>query len=155
MAGESSADRHRHDPASGHGGGGHRPHGRRRRRGRPRLLPLLAVGAVVAAVGAMVGLGGGYSLVVLLNDEPVSAEEQAARADFLEQCSALLTNIDCGCLWRDARPAFTPQTQGPVLTLIHERRELPVRLQRIRSEKLLGPDLAKQVWDAAYHCAER
>lgn len=126
---------------------------RYRRRRRLRLASLLLVGAVVAAAGAMIGLGGGYGLVVLLHEEPMSETERVAYEDFMTRCPASLENIDCACMWQDARAAFAPETQAAVLQLIRERRDLPVRLQRIRSEKLLGPDLARDVWDATYRCS--
>lgn len=130
---------------------------KRRRRGqgsRRRLMPVLALGAAVAAVGAVVGVGGGWGLVILLKTER-TAEMRAAQDSFMGYCSAGLSNIDCGCLWEDAGSAIAMEHHAPVIQLIAERRDLPVRLQRIRSEKLLGADLAKQVWEAAYYCARR
>lgn len=140
------------------------PHGNRRRRRsrrghRRRMGPVLAIAGIVAIIGAFIGIGGGLAMVWLMKDSPfataVSPEEEAERSTFMAACSETLSKIDCGCLWRDARAAFTPEYRAAVLRLIDERRELPIRLQRIRSEKLLGPELAKTVWEATYSCARR
>ncbi|EKV30181.1 hypothetical protein C882_4581 [Caenispirillum salinarum AK4] len=119
---------------------------------------VLALAGVVAVIGAVIGVGGGFGMVWLMRDSPfaavVSPAEQAARSEFMAACVKTLPSIDCGCLYDDARPAFVPEYRAAVLRLIDERRDLPVRLQRIRSEKLLGPDLAKTVWEAAYRCSD-
>lgn len=149
------------------GGGAHdapvAPHRRRRRarrrHGRRRLRPIFVIAGVVAVIGGIFGVGGGYGMVWLMRDSPLAAvmspEEEAERETFLSACAQTLSSIDCACLWRDARAAFTPEYRSAMLRLIDERRELPIRLQRIRSEKLLGPELAKIVWDAAYYCSKR
>lgn len=141
------------------------PSGDRRRRrsrrghGRKRLGPVVAIAGVVAVIGAIIGVGGGFGMVWLMRDSPlatvVSPEEEAERNTFIAACAQTLPTIDCGCLWSEARAAFTPEYRAATLRLIDERRELPVRLQRIRSEKLLGPDLAKTVWEATYTCTRR
>lgn len=148
-----------HDPLHPRPSPARRRRRSRRHRARRQLSPILVVAGVVAVIGAIIGVGGGFGMVWLMRESPLasveSPEEQEERAAFIAACAQTLTSIDCGCLWEDARPAFTPEYRAAVLRLIDERRMLPVRLQRIRSEKLLGPELAKTVWEAAYYCTKR
>lgn len=130
-----------------------RAHVRRMRRRRRHLMSAAVIGVLVGVVGAVAGVVGAVSFVGTARDDAAAQAEARAEAEFLGVCQAQLQDIDCGCLWRDARPAFLPDARDEVITLIADRKTMPLRVQRIRTERLLGPELAKMVWGAAYYCA--
>lgn len=132
-----------------------RAHARRLRRRRRHLMSAAVIGVLVGIVGAAAGVVGAVSFVGTGRDDAAAQAEAQAEAEFLGICSAQLHDIDCGCLWRDARPAFLPDARDEVITLIADRKTMPLRVQRIRTERLLGPELAKMVWGAAYYCGKR
>lgn len=113
------------------------------------------LGVLVGIAGAVLGVAGAVSFVDSAQEDATRQAEERLEEDFLGMCQARLKGIDCGCLYRDARPAFLPDTREAVLDLIAQREILPLRLQRIRTERLVGPELGKMVWAAAYYCVTR
>lgn len=147
------------EPDAGAESAEHRLARRRRRRSRRRyrrhMMSAAALGMIVGAAGAVVGVVGAIGFVGSREEAAAARAEAVAEADFVAACEARVSGMDCGCLWDDARPAFLSDTRDAVLTLIAQRESIPLRVQRIRTERLLGPELAKMVWEAAYYCVVR
>lgn len=127
---------------------------RSRRRHRRHMMSAAVIGVLVGVAGAALGVAGAVSFVGTRDEQAAVRAEAADKAEFVGMCEARIRGIDCGCIWEDARPAFLPDTRDAVLTLIAQRDAIPLRVQRIRTERLLGPELGKQVWAAAYYCVK-
>ncbi|WP_343867340.1 hypothetical protein, partial [Caenispirillum bisanense] len=108
----------------------------------------------IGIAGAVLGIGGAFGVLGYVEDDIAAQAADRQEEDFLALCQARLADIDCACLWNDAAAAFLPDTRDQVMRLIAERHSIPLRVQRTRTDHLIGPELGKQVWAAAYYCRQ-